>query len=86
MGSRARSNQPGWYQNVKEMFQAPLLDVSVGEERLAEWVDANTMACHRNLTPLLQHAVRRPDDGGAAWALQDAYQAQLDAQPFETED
>ena len=80
-----RSRGPGWYQNLKEVFQAPLLDVSVGEERLGEWLDANTMRCHANLLPLLQHVRRAEPGAGAVWTLDDPYQATLDARPFDEE-
>ena len=68
------------------MFQAPLLDVSVGEERLGEWIDANTMRCHAKLLPLLASARRGDASGGPAWVLDDAYQAVLDATPLEADD
>ena len=68
---------------MKDVFQAPLLDVSVGEERLAAWIDANTMRCHRNLLPLLEHARRGEAAGDAAWTLDHPYQAILDARPFD---
>ena len=68
---------------MKDMFQAPLLDASVGEAGLGEWLDANTMRCHAKLLSLLPHARRGETEGGPAWVLDDAYQAVLDALPFE---
>jgi hypothetical protein len=67
------------------VFTAPLLDVSVGEERLGEWIDANTMRCHANLLPRLQHLRRAEPGAAAAWTLDDPYQATLDARPFDEE-
>ena len=52
----ARSNEAGWYQNLKSFFKAPLLDPSVEDDQLAEWIDSNTMRCHKNLLPLLAKA------------------------------
>jgi hypothetical protein len=49
--------QSGWYASQKPLLTAPLLDTTVADGQLAQWVDAHTMAVHRFLPSL--HLLRR---------------------------
>jgi hypothetical protein len=40
---------PGYYEDLREILKPPLLDGSVPPERLAAWIDANTISVHHNL-------------------------------------
>ncbi|KAK9824355.1 hypothetical protein WJX72_009649 [[Myrmecia] bisecta] len=68
-----RSSEPGWYANAMQLLKLPLLDVSVTEDRLAAWIDANTMQVHQFLG--LLGKLRRDDNG--ALVLDDPYWQQL---------
>jgi len=47
----------GWYAHLKKFLNAPLLDTTVDDDQLSQWIDEHTMTVHRFL-PLL-HRVRR---------------------------
>jgi hypothetical protein len=76
---RDTSNETGWYQDLKSFFKAPLLDPSVEDGQLADWIDSNTMRCHKNLLPLLAKVKRNntvqatdsPDSDAPEWVLDD---------------
>ncbi|BDA40553.1 hypothetical protein COCOBI_01-2060 [Coccomyxa sp. Obi] len=44
-----KSSEPGWYEVAKTMLRPPLLDPSIPEDKLADWVDSHTMMVHQFL-------------------------------------
>lgn len=52
-----RSVELGWYATLKQFLHAPLLDTTVDDHQLAQWIDEHTMTVHRFLPQL--HRVRR---------------------------
>ena len=44
---------PGYYEDLRKILRPPLLDGSVPPDRLAEWIDQNTISVHHQLLDTL---------------------------------
>lgn len=61
---------PGWIHHAREILRPPLLDPSVPDERLSDWLDAHTMRVHAELHQR-RGKIRRVEDGTRSFRLND---------------
>lgn len=57
--------ESGWYTNVASILRPPLFDPSVPLDKLAQWIDANTMDVHYKLKLNLEQITKSNE--GKEW-------------------
>lgn len=74
------AGQPGWWFNIREMLQPPLLETALPEAELAAWIDAHTMRVHDGFIDKL-HKLQRDGPTGKL-VLDDPYWEELQQLPL----